>query len=115
MHHKMYSMVEDAGGLITSTVFCPHVPEENCACRKPKVGLLRQIETELECSVKNAWFVGDSQKDITVARAGGCIPVLVKTGKGQRTLKNATVADLENVQIFADLSAAVDFILSQRH
>ncbi|CAM3493224.1 D-glycero-beta-D-manno-heptose 1,7-bisphosphate 7-phosphatase [Parendozoicomonas haliclonae] len=106
MHEKMISLVEAAGGSIACIRFCPHVPEDNCDCRKPKPGLVRQIENALSCSARGAWFVGDTDKDMEVAVTCGCHPVLVKTGKGQRTLnKGLSVKELEvygNLKEFAD-------------
>ena len=45
MHQKLVNLVEREGGAIAGVFFCPHHPDENCACRKPRPGLLQQIET----------------------------------------------------------------------
>lgn len=85
IHDKMQRLVVDAGGRIEGIVYCPHHPDENCACRKPKPGLLHQVETICGHSVKGQPFVGDSLRDIQAAQAGGCKPVLVLTGNGEQT------------------------------
>ncbi len=105
MHQKMSALVEDAGGQISGVFFCPHGPDDNCECRKPGLGLIKQIETEFGTSVEGAPFVGDTAKDILLAKLAGCRPVLVKTGKGAATLAEITNAELSGVQVSDSLGA----------
>lgn len=86
MHDKLCALVEEAGGEIAGIFYCPHTPEDNCECRKPKSGLMDSIASELGLPVKNAYIVGDSQRDLEAGFHRGCLPVLVKTGKGQKSL-----------------------------
>ena len=112
MHQKCLSLVEAAGGHIDGIFYCPHGPEDGCPCRKPKPGMLDAIEVEFGISLNDAYFVGDSEKDLAAAQAKGCRPVLVKTGKGLSTM--AGIADkpqYEGVAIFDDLAAFVDDLL----
>ncbi len=62
IHAKMRDLVEKEGGLISAICYCPHTPQENCDCRKPKVGLISQIEEKLQCSAKNASITKTKQK-----------------------------------------------------
>lgn len=112
MHDKMNRLVNDMGGLIQVVVFCPHTPEDGCDCRKPQPGLVRQIEMTLNTSAKGAWLVGDTTRDIDVARTAGCKPVLVKTGKGHRTLINASADELQDVKVVASLADFADYLLN---
>ncbi len=104
MHQKMSTLVEDAGGEISGVFFCPHGPDDGCECRKPGLGLIKQIETEFGTSVEGSPFVGDTAKDILLAKLAGCCPVLVKTGKGVATLAEITDAELSGVQVFDSLN-----------
>jgi D-glycero-D-manno-heptose 1,7-bisphosphate phosphatase len=113
MHQKMCSLVEEAGGQISGVFFCPHVPEDGCDCRKPAIGLLKQIECEFGTSVENAPFVGDSSKDLMAARLAGCIPILVRTGKGERTLAELSESELSGVGVFTDLKSFADDFLAK--
>ena len=108
MHAKMTGLVEQAGGRISCIRFCPHTPDDNCDCRKPKPGLVLQIEEALKCRAKGAWFVGDTAKDMQVAQTSGCHPVLVKTGKGQRTLDKGL--DLNGIRVVGNLLEFADFL-----
>ena len=65
--------------------FCPHTPNENCMCRKPKPGLLQQAISELDINVKDSLMIGDSQTDIDAANKIGCKSILLN--KNQNLLK----------------------------
>jgi D-glycero-D-manno-heptose 1,7-bisphosphate phosphatase len=106
MHSKLVQLVEAAGGKINGIMFCPHHPDEQCQCRKPRTGLLQQIEAHSRESMQNQYFVGDSSKDIQAARAIKAIPVLVLTGNGTDTREKLE----DPVQTFTNLAAFADFV-----
>lgn len=116
MHAKLATAVEEAGGELAGIFYCPHVPEDECACRKPKAGLLDAIEAELGTPVRGAWVVGDSLRDLQSGLLKGCRPLLVRTGKGERTLarlQQSPEPGLEALPVFDDLAAAAGFIIGQ--
>ncbi|MEX0965099.1 MAG: D-glycero-beta-D-manno-heptose 1,7-bisphosphate 7-phosphatase [Pseudohongiellaceae bacterium] len=113
IHHYLCSMVEQAGGSIDGIFYCPHHPDANCSCRKPKTGLLQQIEKEFACLLGGSYFAGDSLKDIHAALAHGCRPILLRSGKGMATEQSLLAEDATGVAVFDDLSAAVSSILSR--
>lgn len=110
MHEKMNGLIEAAGGKLDGIFFCPHSPEDRCDCRKPLPGLIHQAEQALNLSAQDSIMVGDSLRDLQAGRLAGCIPMLVLTGKGRRTL--AKGEGLEGVLQFDDLAAVADYILS---
>ena len=114
IHHLLCSMVESAGGIIDGIFYCPHHPDEACSCRKPKTGLLDQIENEFTCTLGDSYFVGDSLKDIQAARAFECRPILVRTGKGLITEQSLSEANDISIPIFDDLATAVSHILGSQ-
>ncbi len=111
MHELLRTLVEEQGGRIDGIFFCPHRPDENCDCRKPRPGLLNQLEEQFGCSVAGAWFIGDTEKDIDVALAKGCKPILVLTGKGTLTQETMAPDKLQNVPVFDDLFSAAMFVI----
>lgn len=111
MHSKMRALVEEAGGHIDVVCYCPHGPDEQCRCRKPATGLLEQIAEELGQSVRNAWLVGDHEKDIRMAVSAGCKPLLVRTGKGAATEQMLSASLRAQTLVFDDLAAASAYIL----
>lgn len=61
-----------AGVAIDATFFCPHAPEAGCACRKPAPGMLLRARDTLGASLAESWMVGDTERDVGVARNAGC-------------------------------------------
>jgi len=111
IHEKMHRLAAEAGGLIEAVFFCSDKDNAN-AYHKPNSGLLEDIGWRLKISLRDVPAVGDSLQDIQATQAAGAIPILVRTGKGERTL--AQVKGLEGeVLVFNDLAAATDYILSQ--
>lgn len=92
MHAKLRTAVTAAGGDIAAIVYCPHGPDDDCQCRKPRPGLIEQIEQRLGVSAAGAPLVGDSLRDLQAGLARGCDPILVTTGKGAATLRKLTDA-----------------------
>ena len=110
MHEKMYQLVGEHGGEIDAVLFCPHTDNDNCDCRKPKPGLLNAIAERLGTSLSGVPAIGDSLRDIQSAQAAGAMPILVRTGKGTRTLYAAN-GELEGVPVYCELSEAVNGLL----
>lgn len=108
IHQKMMKAVRDAGGLITDIEFCPHHPNDNCSCRKPKPGLLQALARHHNLDLAQGCYVGDSLKDLIAAETAGCEGVLVLTGNGKDTLLQRP----DFPRVFPDLAAFVDSILN---
>lgn len=109
IHDKLHRLLAPLGGQIEAIFYCPHGPDDQCACRKPKPGLLRDIEARLQVSLQGVPAIGDSLRDLEAAQAVGASPILVRTGKGERTL--AKGKGLNGIPVYADLAAAVDVLL----
>jgi len=112
MHNKMSTLLEEMGGYIDAVFFCPHLPSANCSCRKPKPGMLLDIARRFDYdSLAGVYYIGDTYRDVKAARAAGAVPVLVKTGKGMRTLENHSEEELSDVLVFDDLMTATNNLL----
>jgi len=110
IHEKLHRLLAEVGGTVDAIFFCPHGPDDNCECRKPKPGLLRDIAARLQVSLEGVAAIGDSLRDLQAAQAVGARPLLVRTGKGERTL--ARGEGLDGVPVHADLAAAVEAVLA---
>ncbi len=112
MHEKLQALLAPLNGHIDFITYCPHHPDANCDCRKPKPGLLNQIAHHFQTDLSEAILVGDSRRDLDAARVAGAQPILVKTGKGQGTL--ARGEGLENVPVYDHLLAFVEDLLTAK-
>lgn len=110
IHGKMLDAVRAKGGEIDAIFFCPHGPDDGCNCRKPLPGLFEEIAQRLKINLNGVYAVGDSERDLVAARAVGARPILVRSGKGERTLKKAKTID--GVPVFGDLAGFTDALLS---
>jgi D-glycero-D-manno-heptose 1,7-bisphosphate phosphatase len=109
IHAKMRQLTAEKGGKIDDVYFCPHGPADGCNCRKPRPGLLEAFAADHHVSLQGMFFIGDSLRDIQTAQAVGAAPILVKTGKGQKTLTDNP--DL-NIPVFENLYDAAQHIIS---
>lgn len=113
VHRRLIAEVEANGGRIDAVYFCPHHPQEICACRKPLPGMLQQAAREWDLDLTASFLVGDAISDMETVRAVGGQGILVRTGRGaeQATALTAQYTDW-NVPIVTDLDAAADYILA---
>ncbi|HVC36948.1 MAG TPA: D-glycero-beta-D-manno-heptose 1,7-bisphosphate 7-phosphatase [Gammaproteobacteria bacterium] len=111
IHRKMLAAIEATGGRLAGIFYCPHGPRDDCDCRKPKPGLLHQIEKQFNLSLKGIPAIGDSLRDIQAAEAVEARPVLVLTGFGEETLRQ--LSDPRCVEVFADLATATEHLIHE--
>ena len=108
IHHKMLSELAQHGGHLDGIFFCPDLESE---CRKPKTGMLEEIEKRAHISLEKAPLIGDSLRDVQAAIAYGLQPILVRTGNGSVTAKSEQLP--RNIPIYDDLAQAVDTLLAE--
>ncbi|MDA1117980.1 MAG: D-glycero-beta-D-manno-heptose 1,7-bisphosphate 7-phosphatase [Proteobacteria bacterium] len=103
IHDTMHRAVHQAGGRIAAVFFCPHADQSDCACRKPRPGMLLEIGKRMNVALEGVPMVGDALRDLQAGAAAGARPVLVLTGKGRRTRSAGGLP--AGTEIFADLAA----------
>jgi len=109
IHMKMNTHLAQFGGVIDAIFFCPHIPKDNCSCRKPKPGLYNDVSERLRVSLNKVFCVGDKMTDIQAIQSAGGKPVLVRTGKGQAEIDQGLVP--AGIPIYDDLAEFVDEIV----
>lgn len=112
MHGKFRQALARVGGHVDGIFFCPHAPADHCRCRKPAPGLLRAISLRFSVALNGIPVIGDSKRDLDAALAVGARPLLVLTGKGQRSLERHP--ELGAFGVYPDLAGAVDALLEGR-
>jgi D-glycero-D-manno-heptose 1,7-bisphosphate phosphatase len=87
MHEKMQHLLSRFGGEINAIFFCPHTDDDECDCRKPKIGMYKEIAKrfDLDNALNGVPVVGDSLRDLIGPVTLGAEPHLVLTGKGLKT------------------------------
>jgi len=116
IHKKLREQLAVFGGEILDIFYCPHHPDASCSCRKPSTGLLDDLEKKYQLSLKGVPFVGDTDKDLQLAFKKNCLPILVKTGKGQTYFSSSFKNDPWHASslVFENLKDCCDFLL-QKH
>lgn len=108
---RMKTEIEARGGRIDAIYCCPHTPEDDCQCRKPKPGMFLQASKELGIDLTNSFFVGDAVSDVEAAFNAGCKPVMVLTGRGREQLPRLQTLGYDGrIPVVADLASAVEYI-----
>ena len=110
IHEKMHKALALAGGRIDALFYCPHAADAQCECRKPNTGMLKEIGVRYGIDMTGVPCIGDSVRDLVAADAVGAQPMLVLTGKGEKTLREGSFP--KNTVIFPDLAFAASALLS---
>jgi D-glycero-D-manno-heptose 1,7-bisphosphate phosphatase len=110
IHEKMHKALTQAGGRLDAIFFCPHSADSKCDCRKPKTGMLLEIGKRFNVELTGVPCIGDSLRDLQAAESVGAQPMLVLTGKGEKTLRDGNFP--KNTVIFPDLAFAVSALLT---
>ncbi len=105
IHQRLCDELARFGGRVEAFFFCPHLPSENCNCRKPRAGLLLSLGERLGIDLARTTFIGDRVSDARAARAVGARPMLVRTGIDP--INPEELAPCGPVEIFDALPAAV--------
>jgi len=107
IHARMTEAVRRSGGRIDAVYYCPHRPDEDCPCRKPRPGLILRAARELDIDLAASWLVGDDLRDLETAEAAGVRPVLVRTGHGRDLTETRLARMSYPFDVFEDLLEAV--------
>lgn len=112
IHGKLQADVAAAGGRIAHIAFCPHGPDDGCACRKPLPGMIDEIIETLNVPADaERWIVGDSFRDLQAGVARAFRPVLVRTGKGKKTLRDDALPT--GTMVVDDLAQFASFVMQR--
>jgi D-glycero-D-manno-heptose 1,7-bisphosphate phosphatase len=85
VHQRMFDLLEMEGVFVDGIYACPHLPEDNCDCRKPGIALPDLASKELAFDPPESFVIGDKDCDIAMGRRIGATTFLVLTGYGALT------------------------------
>ncbi len=107
IHERMQHLLRNEGVYLDGIYSCPHLPEDNCSCRKPEIGLLSLAANELSFKPESTFVIGDKPCDIELGKRVGATTFLVRTGYGE---EYATQQDLGQDYIVEGLQEAATLI-----
>lgn len=111
IHNKMLHALAQYGGRIDALFYCPHSTDSSCSCRKPEPGMLLEIASRFGIDLVDVPSVGDSLRDLQASAAVGAQPILVLTGKGEKTLAAGGLP--EGTWVCDDLAEAAQRIIDE--
>jgi len=109
IHRELRRRLMRSGAKWDALYFSPHGPDSGHPWRKPGIGMLTAARKRFQLDLRASYFIGDSTADILCARRAGCVPVLVRTGKGGRDGKHAAKPE----KTCRDMAAAARWILAR--
>jgi D-glycero-D-manno-heptose 1,7-bisphosphate phosphatase len=118
VHAHMNRELMAQGGRIDAVFFCPHTPEDDCDCRKPKSGMMLEIGRRYGVGLAQVPMVVDTVRDLLAAQAAGCEPHLVLSGRARALNEEQLQQMLSQVpgtRVHVDLGAFADFLLTRDH
>ncbi|MFO1338806.1 MAG: D-glycero-beta-D-manno-heptose 1,7-bisphosphate 7-phosphatase [Burkholderiaceae bacterium] len=116
VHLHMMKMLAAKGGRLDAVFFCPHTRDEHCDCRKPQPGMMRDIAQRYGADLGQVPMVADTLRDLEAARAAGCPPHLLRTGRAGLVSEAEMaqwVAAVPGTLVHDDLGAFVSHLLQQ--
>lgn len=108
INKRLVRLIEDAGGRIDGVFMCPHAPQDECSCRKPKPGLLLQAASHLSIDLASSILVGDALTDIQAGQSAGIkTNILVRTGRGKNQSELPAARELDPFFVFDSLDDVI--------
>lgn len=111
INHKLARVIQENDGRLDAIYMCPHSPDDQCDCRKPRSGLLLQAAHALCLDLGSSWMIGDAWSDLLAGQNANLRGlILVKTGRGMNQLQQTKPEELKDYLVLDDLASALDLI-----
>lgn len=113
INRRVVDEIEKCGGRIDAVFMCPHSPQDECDCRKPKPGLLFQAAEALSLDLSRSVMIGDALSDLMAGQAAGvCRAILLRTGRGEQQARLAKSRSLPPFLIYDTLADALSSLMA---
>ena len=113
IHRRLCELLNAEGVRLGGIYVCPHRPEDNCLCRKPRPGLLELAAQELDFDPQACFVIGDKVCDIDLGRQVGATTFLVRTGYGAQVAAEATVTPDYVVDDLRDAAQVIERLVTK--
>lgn len=87
IHSHLREVLAEKGTEVDVIYFCPHIPEDNCQCRKPGIEMATKASEMFGTELSDSFVIGDNVCDIELGKNVNAVTILVKTGYGKRVLE----------------------------
>jgi len=95
IHERMIEELSKRGAKIDAIYYCPHHPDDDCGCRKPKIRMLKKAEADFRLDLSKCFIVGDKRLDVETGKNAGCTSILIPGPETEPDIKaNLTAPDL---------------------
>ena len=115
LHEKMHRELKERRCRLDGIYICPHHPDEHCACRKPRPGMLLRAARENKITLYSSYVIGDKLIDIELAHRVGAKGILVLTGYGAEELKGMGERGLSGGTEFNSVPNQADYVAANLH
>ena len=109
---KLISELKKENIEIKKIYFCPHVPEDNCDCRKPATKNIEQAKKDFDIDMESSWMIGDHPSDIELGKRAGTRAVYLKTGHGEKHFEELEKNYIKPDFVAENFIQASDFIIN---
>lgn len=92
LNRRMVALLRREGAAVDAVYFCPHAPEEDCGCRKPRPGLIKEALRDRPADLSRSFMAGDKKCDMDLARNARIRGRLVLTGQWRSSLGPAAAS-----------------------
>jgi imidazoleglycerol-phosphate dehydratase/histidinol-phosphatase len=111
---KLLRLLDGEGIRFSEIFICPHGPEENCACRKPKIGLLEEYLKNNSIDLPHSFVIGDRETDIEMARNIGCKALRLSSDKKSKAdFSSSDFLELSRYIITSERSSHIERVTKE--
>ena len=96
IHQTIENFLKKNKTSIDAFYYCPHKPDENCICRKPKPGLIIQASNDFKIELKSSWMIGDNDSDVKAGKLAGCNSIKLCSDFGLLDAVNMIIKSIES-------------------
>lgn len=110
-NNHLIKVLEENQIKIEKTFCCPHIKEEKCECRKPKIKYIEDIVDGWNIDIEESWMIGDHPSDIQFGINGGCKTIFLTTGHGYKHIDELKFLGIKPTKICDNFLEAAREIL----
>jgi len=112
---RLLRKLQEKGAPVDAIFFCPHHPQDNCDCRKPRTGMIRKAVQELKLDLKTAVVIGDKSSDVKLGKNIKAVTILVLTGYGSEETNKLKEENDKPDFVASDLLDAANWLKKFHH